>query len=779
MTESNGRHNLTADVTSFVGRTAETTEARSLLGRARLVTLLGPGGVGKTRIARTVGASLTRAFSGGVRLVDFAAVRNDSFVENAVHDVLDGPEGSLSERLGDRRVLLILDNCDPHQCAVGDFVATVLANCPEVRVLATSRSPLNISGEHVLAVAPFQTVGPEEVVVDAVTLFRERVLAAGGGDYTDVPDRDIARLCGLLDGLPLAIELAALHTRTMTIEEIEERLANRFELLHGGPRDVHPRHRSLRTLLEWTWDQCKPDARSMWAQLSSCAGPVSSAEVRAVCRLSLDSDFDATIDELVQQSVLLLSVKGGVPRFDMLNTFREFGSAELTDAGTELRGAPSLADVQRRHLAHALDTAHAAERSWFGPDQAQISATIDSDLSGLRVAFDRALQSDCVAATDLFASLWFRWVGCGHLGEGLGWLHRLLPVLAAQPDRKVRPDVWWVAGWVCVITGHLDAAESHLRRGLDESARAGADRSAGWTMALFGPLRYLRGDFEAGIAVYRDAVEDARARGDDMSTAVFLYQLGEMYCVQGHLDDADVCTAAALEISRRHGDRWCTAYAHWVRALTAFLRGNDEDARSLAAEALVAMADVDDRLGMVLVAELGAWVAARNGRAHDAAVAFGATEAYWVSPGSSMMGLLQLQSMHAAGVATARKYLTDAQYARAAQEGAALGMADAAGRAVVGSAEHHRARSNDGSLAAGRASGATKLTPREIEVAGLVAKGLTNREIAMRFVIGQRTVDTHVANVLTKLGVRRRTEIATQWVRGTPADISADQSEMK
>lgn len=779
MTEPNGRHNLTADLTSFVGRTAETAEVRSLLGRARLVTLLGPGGVGKTRIARRVGARLTRSFPDGVWLVDFTGVRDEGFVERAVQDVLPGPEAVLSvgERLGDRRALLILDNCDPHQCAVGDLVATVLAHCPEVRVLATSRVPLNISAEHLLPIAPFPTDGPGALAADAVALFRERALAAGGGDYADIPDRDLARLCRRLDGLPLAIELAALRTRTLTLDEIEERLTNRFELLRGGPRDVHPRHRSLLTLLEWAWDQCEPDARSMWSQLSVCAGPVTSSAVRAVCRLPWDSDVDAAIEELVQQSVLLRVVACGVPRFDMLSTFREFGRAQLADAGAELPGAPTPADVQRRHLAHALDTVHAAERSWFGPEQARISATTASGLAELRVAFDRALQSDCAAAADLFASLWFRWAGCGHLGEGLVWLHRLLPILAAQPDCDVRPDVWWVAGWTCLITGDLGAADAHIRRSIDESARAGADRSAGWTMAMLGALRCFRGDFDSGVAAYRQAIEDACARGDDMSAAVFLYQLGEAYCVHGDLDDADACTDATLEICRRHGDLWCAAYARWVRALAAYLRGNDEDARSLAAEALEAMADVEDRLGTALVAELGAWIAVRHDRARDAAVAFGATDAYWASSGSSMMGLLQLQRMHADGVAATRKRLADTQYVQAMREGAALGVADAAERAVLGSAGR-RARSNGVSRATVRTrGGTTELTPREAEVADLVAEGMTNREIAARLVIGKRTVDTHVAHVLAKMGLRRRTDIATHVARRTPARVPVDPGE--
>jgi predicted ATPase/DNA-binding CsgD family transcriptional regulator len=752
------RHNLPAEVTSLVGRTGEIADVRALLGRARLVTLLGPGGVGKSRIARAAGARLVRAFPDGVWLVDLSVVRDAEFVERAVQDTLPGHEGirSLTERLRERRVLVVLDDCDRHHEAVADLAAVLLARCPGVRLLATSRVPLGISAEHVVPVAPLGTEPPPGGGdPDAVALFRERAAAGGGWDCAAVPPDDLARLCARLDGLPLAIELAALRTRSLTVAELEAGLADRFELLRGGPRDLHPRHRSLWTLLEWTWDNCTPEERSVWAQASVFAGPVGRATIRDVCRLDGAHVGDA-IDGLVRQCVLLPGGGHQRARFDMYATFREFGLVKLADEGDTLVGAPRPEQVRARHLAHFTAAARTAERAWFGPDQAGWSAVVSQDMANLRVAFDRAMESDPAAGVELFATLWFRWVGCGRLAEGMVWAAR---VEAEGGWALMTPAAAWPMGWIRLLAGDLPAAEKLLSWCVAESTGAADRRAAGFGRALLVALRYFTGDVAGGVAAYREVIADAEARGDWLSYAVFSYQLGEAYCMEDDLELADAVCTASLETCRRHGDRWCAAFALWVRALVAFRREDDPACLALAAEARDAAASVDDHLCLALVAEVAAWSVARRGGSAGAATVLGATGSYWSANAATLMGWSRLLEPHAECRERLRAGLSGAELAAATAEGARLGVVAALDLALG------RPGPEQAAAAPAGPDRAPELTGRELEIAELVAAGLTNREIAARLVIGKRTVDTHVAHVLAKWGLRRRAEIGTRLAR--------------
>ncbi|NMO03567.1 hypothetical protein HH308_20330 [Gordonia sp. TBRC 11910] len=745
------RHNLTAEVTSLVGRIDDQAQVRARLGQARLVTLLGPGGVGKSRLARAVGMRLARAFDDGVWLVDLASVPAPEFVARAIADAVPEPGGALSlvEQLAGRRALLILDNCDHLHEAVGDVAADLLAGCPSIVLLATSRVPLDISAEHIYSVEPLPVVADVDAVPDAVVLFRNRALAASGWDCSDVPVAEIAALCAHLDGLPLAIELAALHTRTLTIAEIEARLDHPFDLLRDGPRDLHPRHRSLWTLLEWTWLACSPDERSLWTQLSVFAGPATAATIRSVCALGSSRSVDDALNGLVAQSVLSRRRAGSAPRFAMLVSFREFGRVKLDAEGASLPGGPTYEAVRAAHLDHYLRLAVDSEARWFGPTQVPASQAVAAEIADLRAAFEYALDADVTvgSAERMFATLWFRWLGCGRLSEGLQWA-ALLTRRSVVDD----PAALWTLGWLNLITGDLDRAELYLRACVERAEIVDAGRAGGFGQALLGAVAIFRGEFDAGQEQYRDAIAGARVRGDDLSEAMFLYQLAEAHCLSRDLDITLELCAQGLVLCERNGDRWCASYLQWVQGLAAYQAGDDDHARELIAVAVGPMRELGDHLGLALVNELGAWIAARTGMPREAMTVLGATAKYWTISGSMMMGVGELRGLRAGAEREIARQLSASDISAASGAGGQLSLERVSERVPLQPGEPT-------SSPAAKGIPGIDLTRREEEIAALVAEGLTNREIAERLVIGKRTVDTHVAHILAKWGLRRRSEI--------------------
>src|SRR5512144_144302 len=450
------RSNLPAELSSFVGRRHELASLRTGLVTYRLVTLLGPGGIGKTRLAFRAAADHERSLADGAWVAELAPVQVPELVPEAVVGALgirSAERGSPTERLvahlRDRQLLLVLDNCEHVQQAAAALVAELLDSCPGVRVLVTSRHALALPGELVLTVpplpmpAPGQVAGSPEALMhyDAVRLFVDRATACWSSfRVSEVNQEALAELVRRLDGMPLAIELASVRVRSLTVEQILERLSDRFALLTRGSRAAPRRQQTLQALLDWSHDQLEPRERLVWARASVFRGGFDLAALEAVaCDEDLPGGVLAdVVDGLVAKSVLVREQVdiGGSARFHMLESLREYGDARLAETG----GAAPYAERHRRWYAGLAVTAAGA---LFGPAQVDWFARLRADHDNLGGALERLARdpADAVEGLRMASALQHHWVMVGRFGEGRAWAERLLARLppGGEPGEPLEP----------------------------------------------------------------------------------------------------------------------------------------------------------------------------------------------------------------------------------------------------------------------------------------------------------------------------------------------------
>ncbi|HEX4252599.1 MAG TPA: LuxR C-terminal-related transcriptional regulator [Pseudonocardia sp.] len=764
------------DLTTFVGRHAELRRIRELISEFRLVSIVGIGGVGKTRLAKEAIGRVRRSFRDGVYFVDFTSVRDEALLEQVVRDSVPGAPsvGTLIDQLTDRTLLLVLDNCEHVLDRLGPLVSEVMAWCPGVRILATSRRPLGISGEYILSLSPLGTSAATPGTTESALLFRDRASAAGG----QLSDPDLAavdELCARLEGVPLAIELAATRTRTMTVPEIIAGLDDRFALLRGGPRDIHPRHQSLDAMLRWSWEQCSADERRLWTQLSLFAGPAPLRAIVSIRGRTTTVDTVDTVDALVQQMLLIRSETAGEATFGMLEMIREYGRRRLDegeDEGEDGGGdgtsgsAGTEPEFRERHLGHFREFAAAAQHGWFGPSQRQTAQRLTAGIADFRLAFEWALgQGDRISDGEaLFADLWLYWVGSGHLHEARIWAHQLWARLA-ECDRAPTCRSLWTRGWVSVVTGDIADAREQLRQCLERAPAEGTARDEYTALGLLAACDAIDGNYPVAVEQYAAAIDRARAYGHPLGLALILQNFAEISTMSGDFEAAEAACDGSEELCLAHGEQWCYSHVVWVRSVISYLRGEFSAARDHGLRALKLKISVEDQLGLALTLEVLAWTAAARGDHTGAAVLLGGTEPYWGSAGAPLMGLPRLIELRSECLLGLSEVLGPAELRTCLAEGAGIGLerlpAFATGLAPGPAGEPVEQPTGR----PGEPAGLDTLTAREREVALLLGDGMSNREIAAKLVIGQRTVETHVARVLAKLGARRRSEVGTLVAR--------------
>ncbi|MFF4899039.1 ATP-binding protein [Streptomyces sp. NPDC001068] len=665
--------NLPLELTAFVGRSAELGELARALGSGRLVTVTGVGGVGKSRLAARAAAAA--APRDGVWRVELAAVRDPGFVEYAVAEALGLtdhttrlPRETLLEHLAGRRCLLFLDGCEHLVADCAELVAELLGWLPDLTVLVTARRPLGLAGERLFPLAP---LGPE----DAVELFAERAERQGLAvrDHASVRE-----LCLRLDGIPLAIELAAGRLRALSPAQILERLDDRFRLLTGGGLDGLPRHRTLRTAIGWSHELCTGAERLLWARLSVFAGGLDLEAAEYVCGgdgLPSENVLDVLTELLAQSVVSREETPAGV-RYRMLDTVRAYGAEWLAATGDAGR-------LRRRHRDWFMGLATWCELDWFSPRQGEVAARAEAELPNLRAALDHCLTEPDEAHLGqyLAGSLWFYWVGCGRLSEGRRWLELSLELDSEYPRSRLK--ALWVLGYVAVLQGDAVSALAALQECREAAGPAADPTALAYAEHRTGCLALVTDDMPRAETLLRSALDRYREIGELNSNVLMgQVELAMARAFLGDLPDAVRLCEDVRRVCEDHGERWARSYALYVLAYAAWRDGDLAGARELLADSLGHAHGFNDLLGSVLSIELLALVTVAEGDPAEAAVLQGAAGRMWPSVGLPLFGSAYYNAPHELCAATARRALGEERYAECVRQGALLDRQAAVARAL-------------------------------------------------------------------------------------------------
>ncbi|MFF3997411.1 ATP-binding protein [Streptomyces cyaneofuscatus] len=673
--------NVPAELNRFVGRGYELATLGGLLEESRLVTVVGVAGVGKTRCAGRVAALTEKRYCDGVWLAELSPVREPGLLEHAVVEALGltdhtgrPPRTVLVEHLRERRALLVLDGFEHLVDACADLVRELLRRAPGLRVLAAGRRPLLVDGEVTFTLAPMCDE-------DAVELFTERARSVRPDREPTAGDRAATlELCHRLDGIPLALELAAGRLRALSVDQVLLRLDDRFRLLTGGSRGAPPRHRALRTAIGWSHELCTPEQRLLWARLSVFAGQFDLEAAEYICGgagLPADAVLDV-LEELLAQSVVEREDGVTGTRYRLLESVREYGAEWLAAAGDTRR-------MRRRHRDWFLGLATWCELDWFSPRQAEVAARIGAELPNLRRAMECSMESpdEVHLAHHLAGSLWFYWAGCGRLSEGRYWLEHVLE--EPTPYDASRLKVLWVLGYVAVLQGDAVGAISALQECREEAERSGDATATAYAVHRTGCLAIVTDDPARAEELLREALGRYREIGELNSNVVMAQvELAMAVAFQGDLDAAAVICEEVRELCEDHGERWALAYALYVLAYAALRRGLPERARRMLGECLTIGRTFDDLLATALSLELLALVTAVEGNAGEAAVLQGAAERIWPSVGLPLFGSVYFGRPRVECEEQVRRELGDAAYEAGLRAGRRLDRAAAVERALSG-----------------------------------------------------------------------------------------------
>ncbi len=626
------RNNLPVQVSSFVGRDAELAQVRRLVADSRLVTLTGSGGAGKTRLGLQVAAALPDEFGDGVWFADLAPLQDPDLVAVTVANVLDVQEepgrpvvNTLVEAVGQGHLLVLLDNCEHVLGACAELADALLRRCPNLVLLATSREPLAVDGEYVHRVPPMATPGEGDDAEairasEAVLLFVDRAGRHGvrlGWDERTATV--VGRVCRRLDGVPLAIELAAARLRAMSVTELDARLDQRLSLLTGGSRAALPRHQTLRAMVDWSWELLDGAEQAMLARLSVFAGGFDLAAAEAVAAGELaTAKVVGYLGALVDKNLVQFDNTGAVlVRYRLLETIRQYAADQL-----QAQGAGATDTARIAHRDHYLELAETAAPQLVASDQAQWLDRLDAELGNLRAAIALSLtQTDPAPGLRLAASLRVFWKTRGHAAEGADVLQALLAAPAAQEktltraraltaaarlleqagaaeeyceealdiaraagDDYLTADLLQVRAFILLRQGQQDAALPLIELGLDLACRLGEPHLVARLLSIRSHALNVRKD-RAGAA--RDAAESLRLfrqAGDRLQVGAMLGNLGNTELSMGDLDSARSHLVESLDLLRALNDRHGMAYETFNLGLAEYLGGSTEAAESLFAE---------------------------------------------------------------------------------------------------------------------------------------------------------------------------------------------------
>ena len=735
----------------------------------RLVTVLGPGGVGKSRLASSVAVDLAAEFTGGVAFVPLAAVGDADLVLPAIASALrvrdDGDSDlvdQLVRRVGGRRLLLILDTFE-HVTGAAPVVSRLLASIPSLTVVVTSRAVLNVTGERVVRLSPFAAASgaDDPLVEDAVRLFVERASAASSSFFARPEDGPtIAAICDRLDGLPLAIELAAARTRLLSPAALLERLGQRLTVLDSGPRDAPDRLRTMRAAITWSYDLLGSAERALFRLLGVFDGGCTPPLIEAFASrwstvdssVSLPSDVLSALGTLVDQSLLVRQERPGVEvRLTMLDSLREFALGELTERG-------ELDTARRVHAPAYLEWAEYTKPLMFGSDQVRWLDLAEREQPNLRAALACAIESgDAATAVRLASAVLPLWGRRGHFREGRGWLERALALPGPTPA-GARAVAYFGAGMLASVLGDLDGTRAHAERGLAVSREVGDVFGEGLALLLLSGVGIESGELETAE---RDAVR-ALARFESLPdrprVADALQVLADVTFLQGDHHRHAVFAERHVAEARRAGDLWNLARAALREAASARWRGDLGGALPPTRDALELWRNIGDAVGIAAAIEGAAFLATACGdplRAVGWLAASASTTEALGAPASATLVAARARTV-AAATSTAGRGATEDAWRVGGTTPIDVVIAEALAYEPETAALHRRPP---------RSEAPGGLTAREVDVLRLVADGSSNRTIAEALGISHQTAAVHLGNILNKLGLDSRTAAAAFAIR--------------
>lgn len=608
-------HNLPVQLTSFIGREQEMEEVEGLLSTARLVTLAGAGGGGKTRLSLQVASSAAQEYPDGVWFVELAPVADPMLVSQTLATTLGIREEpgqpmttTLSQSLQTKKMLLVLDNCEHLVEACAELVSVLLASCPELRVLATSREALGVPGESIWRVSPLSVPGRDDgqsveslMEYEAVRLFVERAGSAQSAfTLTEQTAPVVGQICQRLDGIPLAIELAAARVRVLSVEQISNRLEDRFRLLTSGSRTTLPRQRTLRAAVEWGYDLLDEQERSLFNSLSVFAGGFSLEAVESVCAGEGMDEYEVLdlLSSLVDKSlVMVLEGMGGSVRYRLLETLREYGWEQLLESG-------ETEETQRKHAVYFVDLSEEAEPELTGPQQASWLERLEQEHDNLRAALRWSAESeDAETGLRLGGALWRFWQVRGHLSEGRERLAGIVALPNESGSMANRAKALNGLGTLTHNQGDYDAAR-HLHedclviwRELEDKVGVAA------SLNNLGLIAYYQGDYDAARPLHEESLAIRRGLGDKVGVAASLNNLGFMAYYRSDYAGARVLMEEALAIGRELGDTRVIAHSLNNLGIIAMEQGDYLEACTLYEESLSISSELGDRQGIATVLE--------------------------------------------------------------------------------------------------------------------------------------------------------------------------------
>ncbi|MFJ4100074.1 ATP-binding protein [Amycolatopsis japonica] len=731
------------------------------LDTSPVITLTGAGGVGKTRLAAAVADTIGGKYPDGVTLVELAEVQDDGLVPNVVAERLGLYDQSARPQLEvvagflrSRRLLLVLDNCEHVLEAVAGFVTALVAACPKLSVLTTSRQSLGILGEQVLVVPPLSVPDAEAAstaaeleAYEAPRLFADRARAVlpafeiGDGNF-----RDIATICRGLDGLPLAIELAAVRLRVLSVSQLRIRLSDPLALLSRGRRSGPARHRTLRAMIDWSYALCSESEQRVLARASAFSRGFALAAAEQVCAGDgvLAKDVLDLVHGLIDKSLLTAEEVGGELRYGMLETLREYGAERLAETGETER-------VVRLHRDWCADLTARYAAAWIGPDQVAWLRRISLEHANLRAALKQCATSpdEAVVGLRMINQLDVYWSARGLLNEAHRWLDRLMA--AAPPDTPEWPQSLLLRAWYSVLRGDADAAKADVRISRELAARTGGEVTAAYAEAIRATaVLYFGTEPVDWLGSVREVF---RRHGLPAAEAYAEFHHRHATAFDGDLETAREQFAASIAAAEATGELYWRSWDWWALSVTEELHGDPDASERAALESFRLQQVLGNRSAEPhTVVALGCAVTHR-GDGVRAATLFGIGSTMWAAIGTDPRHFGRFTAHNVEVAARVVETLGLDKVKQHYRFGKSLSHQDAVRYVLEGSASP-TARASNGPL-----------STRESEVAELVTRGLTNRQIAAELFISPRTADTHVSHIYTKLGLTSRAELAAWVVR--------------